>query len=55
MGDARAYSSVRFGVSRFTTDEEIDYVLGKLPDAVARLRRLSAPARRVDRPEPSLV
>ena len=42
MGDARAYSSVRFGVSRFTTDEEIDYVLDKLPDAVARLRRLSA-------------
>jgi len=43
MGDARAYSSLRFGVSRFTTDAEIDYVLGKLPDAVARLRRLSAP------------
>lgn len=42
MGDARAYSSLRFGVSRFTTEEEIDYVLGKLPDAVARLRRLSA-------------
>jgi cysteine desulfurase len=42
MSDARAYSSVRFGVSRFTTDEEIDYVLGRLPDAVARLRRLSA-------------
>ncbi len=42
MGDARAYSSVRFGVSRFTTDEEIDYVLDRLPEAVARLRRLSA-------------
>jgi len=41
MGDARAYSSLRFGVSRFTTDEEIDYVLDRLPDAVARLRRLS--------------
>jgi len=55
IGDARAYSSVRFGVSRFTTDEEIDYVLEKLPEAVARLRRLSAPARRVERPEPLLV
>ncbi len=55
MGDARAYSSVRFGVSRFTTDEEIDYILGKLPEAVARLRRLSAPARRAGRPEPLLV
>lgn len=41
MGDARAYSSLRFGVSRFTTDEEIDYVLDRLPDAVARLRRFS--------------
>ncbi len=51
MGDARAYSSVRFGVSRFTTDEEIDYVLGRLPDAVARLRRLSA----TRRPETPLV
>ena len=43
LGDARAHSSVRFGVSRFTTDEEIDYVLDRLPEAVARLRRLSAP------------
>ena len=43
LGDARASSSLRFGVSRFTTDEEIDYVLDKLPDAVVRLRRLSAP------------
>ena len=43
MSDARAYSSLRFGVSRFTTDEEIDYVLGALPEAVARLRRFSLP------------
>ena len=41
FGAARAYSSLRFGVSRFTTDEEIDYVLDRLPEAVARLRRLS--------------
>ena len=38
--DARAYSSVRFGVSRFTTDAEIDFVLDALPAAVARLRAL---------------
>lgn len=43
LSDTAAYSSVRFGVSRFTTDEEIDYVLGRLPEAVARLRRLSVP------------
>lgn len=40
LSDAMAYSSVRFGISRFTTEEEIDYVLGRLPEAVARLRRL---------------
>ncbi len=49
LGDARAYSSLRFGVSRFTTDEEIDYVLGRLPEAVTHLRRLSIP------PAPFLV
>lgn len=38
--DARAYSSVRFGLSRFTTDAEIDCVLNVLPAAVARLRKL---------------
>ena len=38
--DARAYSSVRFGVSRFTTEAEIDFVLDALPAAVARLRAL---------------
>lgn len=40
--DARAYSSVRFGLSRFTTEAEIDYVLSALPAAVARLRALRA-------------
>ena len=38
--DARAYSSVRFGLSRFTTEAEIDSVLTALPAAVARLRTL---------------
>ena len=38
--DARAYSSVRFGLSRFTTEAEIDSVLTALPAAVARLRAL---------------
>ncbi len=38
--DARAYSSVRFGLSRFTTEAEIDSVLTALPVAVARLRAL---------------
>ena len=43
MSRAEAYSSLRFGVSRFTTDEEIDYVLDNLPEAVSKLRRLAQP------------
>lgn len=43
LDDASAYASLRFGVSRFTTDEEIDCVVSKLADATARLRSLSAP------------
>lgn len=41
LPDALAYASLRFGVSRFTTEAEIDYVLNKLPGIVARLRALS--------------
>jgi len=41
LPDALAYASLRFGVSRFTTDAEIDYVLNKLPSIVAKLRALS--------------
>ena len=41
LPDALAYASLRFGVSRFTTDAEIDYVLNKLPAVVGKLRALS--------------
>ena len=41
LSDALAHGSLRFGVSRFTTDAEIDYVLEKLPGIVAKLRSLS--------------
>jgi len=41
LDDQSAYSCLRFGVSRFTTEEEVDYVLDKLPASVGRLRRLS--------------
>ncbi|MFY9225744.1 MAG: aminotransferase class V-fold PLP-dependent enzyme, partial [Blastocatellia bacterium] len=33
--------SIRFSLSRYTTKEEIDYVLSVLPEAVTRLRRVS--------------
>ena len=35
-----ANSSVRFGVSRYTTEEEVDWVVGKLGEVTRRLRRL---------------
>lgn len=33
--------SIRFSLSRYTTQEEIDYLLSVLPEAVERLRRVS--------------
>ncbi|ODV83626.1 hypothetical protein CANARDRAFT_29851 [[Candida] arabinofermentans NRRL YB-2248] len=39
--DALAHSSIRFGVGRFTTEEEIDYVVQALTERVTFLRELS--------------
>lgn len=36
-----AHGSIRFSLSRYTTEEEIDYVLEQLPPIVTRLRALS--------------
>ncbi len=36
-----AHGSVRFSLSRYTTEEEIDYVIEKLPGVINRLRELS--------------
>ena len=35
------HGSVRFSLSRYTTAEEIDYVLDKLPPVIHALRELS--------------
>ena len=35
------HGSVRFSLSRYSTDEEVDYVLEKLPPIIANLRELS--------------
>ena len=35
------HGSVRFSLSRYTTDEEIDYVLERLPPIIRKLRKLS--------------
>jgi cysteine desulfurase len=41
VGDDIAHSSIRFGIGRFNTEEEIDYVADKLIDVVNKLRELS--------------
>lgn len=41
LSSARARASVRFSLSKLTTDEEVDYALELIPAAVARLRELS--------------
>jgi len=41
LADDLAHSSVRFGLGRFTTEEEIDYAIENIKKAVADLRALS--------------
>jgi cysteine desulfurase len=41
IGDDLAHSSIRFGIGRFNTEEEIDYVGSKVIDVVQKLRELS--------------
>lgn len=38
LGDARARASIRFGLGRFNTEAEVDYVIKKLCSLVTRLR-----------------
>jgi cysteine desulfurase len=40
-GDDLAHSSIRFGLGRWTTEEEVDYVIEKLTTVVKRLREMS--------------
>jgi cysteine desulfurase len=40
-GDDLAHSSIRFGLGRFNTEEEVDYVAEKVVDIVRKLRELS--------------
>jgi cysteine desulfurase len=40
-GDDLAHSSIRFGLGRWSTNEEVDYVADKLINVVTRLREMS--------------
>jgi cysteine desulfurase len=41
LSDDLAHSSLRFGLSRFTTDEEIDFAINHVKVAVSKLREMS--------------
>jgi cysteine desulfurase len=41
LGDDVAHSSIRFGLGRFNTEAEVDYVADKVIKVVQKLRELS--------------
>lgn len=45
LSDDQTRASLRFGLGRFNTEEEVDFAINLLTDTVARLRKLSSTAR----------
>jgi cysteine desulfurase len=42
LTDAEADATLRFSFSRYNTEEEIDYALERLTEAVGRFRRIGS-------------
>jgi cysteine desulfurase len=41
LGDDLAHSSLRFSLGRFTTEEDVDYTIGRIAAGVNHMRDLS--------------
>jgi len=41
VNEEMAHTSIRFGIGRFTTDEEIDYAINLIKNSISRLREMS--------------
>jgi cysteine desulfurase len=41
VGEELAHTSIRFGIGRFNTEEEVDFTIKKVVESVSRLRELS--------------
>jgi cysteine desulfurase len=46
VGDELAHASIRFGLGRFSTSEEVDFAIGTVEKAVRRLREMAPTAKR---------